>query len=165
VTTSRTRGDTATARIGDSVRVRSTTGAAGPRIEGTIHEILTCEPATSRAMPLIFSYGSLQQPDVQVSTFGRRLDGRRDELPGYEPSLVGIDDPLVVATLGRTHHANIIRTAMVDSRVPGTAFEITDAELARVDEYERAFMYERVAVVLASGAEAWVYVDASGTHA
>ena len=39
-------------------------------------------------------------------------------------------------------------------------FEITDAELASVDEYEKEFSYERVAAMLASGRQAWVYVHA-----
>jgi gamma-glutamylcyclotransferase (GGCT)/AIG2-like uncharacterized protein YtfP len=46
-----------------------------------------------------------------------------------------------------------------DSRVSGTVFEITDAELVRADQYEVA-AYRRVAAKLASGKEAWVYVDA-----
>ncbi|TPW14532.1 MAG: hypothetical protein FD129_1065 [bacterium] len=109
-------------------------------------------------MPFLFSYGSLQQEDVQLSTFGRLLHGQRDELPGYEPSLVEIDDPQLVATIGRTHHANVIPGANHDSRVPGMVFEITEAELARVDEYEIAFLYRRIDVVLASGRRALVYV-------
>jgi gamma-glutamylcyclotransferase (GGCT)/AIG2-like uncharacterized protein YtfP len=39
-------------------------------------------------------------------------------------------------------------------------FEITDAELASVDEYEAVFFYKRVTARLASGRHAWVYVDA-----
>lgn len=39
-------------------------------------------------------------------------------------------------------------------------FEVTDAELASADEYEAPFSYKRVAVVLASGRQAWVYVHA-----
>jgi gamma-glutamylcyclotransferase (GGCT)/AIG2-like uncharacterized protein YtfP len=38
-------------------------------------------------------------------------------------------------------------------------FEITDAELARVDEYEASAFYKRVTARLASGREAWVYVN------
>jgi hypothetical protein len=111
-------------------------------------------------MPLIFSYGTLQQEDVQVSTFGRLLAGERDELPGFEPSLVRIEDPHVVAAGGRTHHANVTFNGRSDSRVPGTVFEITDAELAAADRYEALAAYKRVAAVLASGKKAWVYVDA-----
>ena len=44
-----------------------------------------------------------------------------------------------------------------------TAFEITDAELASVDEYEIAFAYKRIAARLASGTQAWVYVHDPGS--
>jgi gamma-glutamylcyclotransferase (GGCT)/AIG2-like uncharacterized protein YtfP len=75
---------------------------------------------------------------------------------------VRIEDPRVVAAVGRTHHANVAFNGTEDSRVPGMVFEITDAEPARVDEYEAAFLYERVAATLASGREAWLYVHAHG---
>jgi gamma-glutamylcyclotransferase (GGCT)/AIG2-like uncharacterized protein YtfP len=112
-------------------------------------------------MAMIFSYGTLQQEDVQRSAFGRRLDGLSDELVGYERSSVGIDEPEVAARLGRARHANVIFTGNADSRVAGTAFEITDAELSAADEFEAAFSYERVPVMLASGRQAWVYVHAN----
>ena len=41
-------------------------------------------------MPLLFSYGTLQQENVQLSTFGRLLQGQRDELLEFERSLVRI---------------------------------------------------------------------------
>jgi hypothetical protein len=39
-------------------------------------------------------------------------------------------------------------------------FELTDDELASVDEYEAPFRYARIAAMLASGKRAWVYVHA-----
>jgi hypothetical protein len=102
----------------------------------------------SLTIPLLFSYGTLQQESVQLSTFGRRLSGQRDELPRFERSSVQI---------GKTHHANVKFNGNEDSRVPGTAFEITDDELASSDAYEAAFTYERVIVTLTSGRQAWVY--------
>jgi len=111
-------------------------------------------------MPLLFSYGTLQQEKVQLSTFGRRLNGQSDELVGFEQSLVRIEDPQVEATIGKTHHANAKFNGNEDSRVPGMVFEITDAELAGVDEYEVAFSYKRVVAMLGSGRQAWVYVHA-----
>jgi hypothetical protein len=109
-------------------------------------------------VPLLFSYGTLQQEAVQLSTFGRRLDGRADELLGFERSLVPIDDPHVAAAIGMTDHANVTFNGAEESRVPGMVFEITDTELAKADEYEAAFLYTRVAAMLASGKQAWVYV-------
>ena len=111
-------------------------------------------------MPLLFSYGSLQEEKVQLTTFGRRLNGQTDELPRFELSSVRIEDPQVVAAIGKTHHANVTFNGNDDSRVSGTVFEITDAELASVDAYEAAFFYERVAAMLASGSQAWVYLHA-----
>jgi len=111
-------------------------------------------------MPLLFSYGTLQQESVQLSTFGRLLRGQKDELPGFERSLVRILDAEVVAASGKTHHANVTLSGRNDSRVSGTVFEVTHAELAAADEYERPAAYERVTAVLASGRQAWVYVYA-----
>ena len=111
-------------------------------------------------MPLLFSYGTLQEEEVQLSTFGRLLQGHKDELPGFEASRVRITDPQVVATSGKTHHANVTFNGKNDSRVNGTVFEITDAELSAADEYEKLAAYIRIAAMLASGKRAWLYVDA-----
>lgn len=110
-------------------------------------------------MAILFSYGTLQQENVQLSTFGRRLRGRQDQLVGFEEQMVKIDDPKVVATSGRTHHPIVTFNGRDESRVSGTAFEVTDEELARADRYEVA-AYRRVSTTLASGDRAWVYVDA-----
>jgi len=112
-------------------------------------------------MPLLFSYGTLQDESVQLSTFGRRLEGQRDQLVSFERSQVKIDDPEVAARLGMTHHANVTFNGNDESRVPGMAFEIAEAELASVDGYEAEFSYTRVDATLASGRRAWVYVHAS----
>jgi hypothetical protein len=112
-------------------------------------------------MPLLFSYGTLQQDNVQLATFGRVLRGERDELVGFEQTLVKIEDESVVSTSGKTHHPNVSYNGRNESRVRGTAFEITDAELASADHYETLGGYQRVAVVLASGKQAWLYVRAA----
>jgi hypothetical protein len=109
-------------------------------------------------MPLLFSYGTLQQAAVQMSTFGRLLRGQPDELVGFEQSLLRVEDPQFVATSGKTHHAIVKFNGRDDSRVSGTVFEISDGELARADQYEPAG-YERISAMLASGRQAWVYAD------
>jgi gamma-glutamylcyclotransferase (GGCT)/AIG2-like uncharacterized protein YtfP len=114
-------------------------------------------------MPLLFSYGTLQHETVQLSTFGRLLQRQKDELLGFEQSLVRIENPRVVATSGRTHHANVTFNGRNDSRVSGTVFEITDAELAAADQYEQLAGYIRVTATLASGKQAWVYIAARFT--
>jgi gamma-glutamylcyclotransferase (GGCT)/AIG2-like uncharacterized protein YtfP len=64
----------------------------------------------------------------------------------------------VAARLGHAHHANVTATGGNTSRVHGTVFEVTDAELAAADAFEAPFSYERTTVVLASGRRAAVYV-------
>ena len=108
-------------------------------------------------MPLLFSYGTLQQHDVQRATFGRVLHGEIDELPGFELSAVPIDDAEVIAATGATHYANVVENGQPASRVRGTAFAITDAELAAADDYEAPAAYSRILVSLVSGRRAWVY--------
>ena len=109
-------------------------------------------------MPLLFSYGTLQEERIQLSTFGRLLKGRRDELPGFELSSVKIEDPKEIEATGMTHYANVVSNGRSASRVNGTVLEVTDAELAAADEYEEPASYKRVTVTLASGTTAWVYV-------
>jgi hypothetical protein len=112
-------------------------------------------------MPLLFSYGSLQQPEVQLATFGRMLASEPGDLIGYDQSFVTIDTPAVVAACGRTRHANLTFNGQAECSVPGVVFDLTDDELARVDTYEAIFPYRRVVGCLASGGVAWVYVHAS----
>ena len=96
---------------------------------------------------------------MQRSTFGRLLEGWKDELVGWEQSLVDIEDASVVATSGQAQHPIVRFTGRPESRVRGTVFEISDAELESADRYEVA-AYKRVSAELASGKQAWVYVDA-----
>jgi hypothetical protein len=110
-------------------------------------------------MPLLFSYGTLQQESVQLSTFGRVLRGYPDALVGFELSTMKIEDPAFVATSGKSQHAIVTFTGKDDSQVIGMVFEVTDTELAGADAYEPAG-YERVMGTLASGKEAWVYARA-----
>jgi gamma-glutamylcyclotransferase (GGCT)/AIG2-like uncharacterized protein YtfP len=99
---------------------------------------------------MLFSYGSLQSEQVQRATFGRILGGRPDYLVNFD---------LVSAVPGVTPHANVVPGSGA-GRVPGMVFSVTETELAAADEYERRDGYVRIVARLASGREAWVYVDA-----
>jgi gamma-glutamylcyclotransferase (GGCT)/AIG2-like uncharacterized protein YtfP len=107
---------------------------------------------------LLFSYGTLQQEGVQLASFGRRLTGRADALPGWKQEMVEITDPDVLAASGKTHHP-IVMPGRKDDSVAGMVFEITAEELAAADAYEVSD-YKRVAAPLVSGVTAWVYVKA-----
>ena len=108
-------------------------------------------------MPLLFSYGTLQDPAVQMATFGRRLDGRADRLRGYERGQVAIVEPDLLAT-GMTHYENAVLTGRPESYLEGMALEVSAEELVAADGYEASAAYTRIEVTLASGASAWVYM-------
>ena len=110
-------------------------------------------------MPLLFSYGTLQQEAVQLSTFGRRLRSEPDELVGFEQAVFRIEDPAFVAASGKADHAIVRFTGRSDHRVKGTVLEVTEQELAQADAYEPAG-YARVPATLASDRQAWVYAAA-----
>ena len=110
-------------------------------------------------MPYLFSYGTLQQEEVQLSTFGRRLAGAPDNLVGYVLAQVRIEDAKVVAKSGKEFHTIARMTGAFNHRIPGAVFEVTEEELRHSDRYE-VDAYKRVEEVLASGRSAWVYVEA-----
>lgn len=114
----------------------------------------------SSAYPvLLFSYGTLQDKAVQLANFGRELTGQADRMPGYRQDWVEITDPAVLATSGKSHHPIVSPSSHTDDSVAGMVFQISEEELAAADRYEVAD-YKRIAVTLASGLTAWVYVRA-----
>ena len=108
---------------------------------------------------LLFSYGTLQLESVQLASFGRRLLGKPDAMPGFKKTFVEITDPDVLAKSGERFHPIVIPANDASETVEGTVFEITAAELAAADRYEVAD-YKRVEVTLSSGLKAWVYIKA-----
>ncbi len=71
------------------------------------------EPAPTERL---FSYGTLRLESVQLATFGRRLDGAADVLPGFALATVEIDDPQVIATSGQAQHPIIRFTGRAGRR-------------------------------------------------
>ena len=112
---------------------------------------------------LLFSYGTLQLAAVQEATFGRRMPVRPAMLPGYVLDTVAIADRHVVELSGSAEHPFARATADPRDLVEGVVLELTDDDLAAADRYE-VDDYVRVAVRLASGETAWLYVDAAGAE-
>jgi gamma-glutamylcyclotransferase (GGCT)/AIG2-like uncharacterized protein YtfP len=110
-------------------------------------------------MVYLFSYGTLQQDGVQISSFGRLLKGADDALPGYQQSMVEISDPEVIRKSGKKFHPIVVASDSDADEIAGKVFEISEAELAAADAYEVSD-YKRVPVRLKSGIDAWVYVKA-----
>ena len=108
-------------------------------------------------MPLLFSYGTLRDPDVQLELFGRHVNGVATELVGYRRSTHHVTDADFAARSGSETHAIAHFTGDDDDRIPGTALDVTDADLEIADAYEPPG-YIRVIGRLASGDDAWVYV-------
>ena len=110
---------------------------------------------TSTPTVLLFSYGTLQDKNVQIANFGRELTGRADTLPAYARRTVAIVDPVS----GReSRYANVEPSSNPEDAVQGTVFEITEQELAAADRYEEDPDYHRIFVRLSSGDRAWVYL-------
>lgn len=105
----------------------------------------------------LFSYGTLQTEAVQISTFGRLLEGRADTLTGYLLQLITIEDQDFVAQSGSAQHRNLQFTGDASDFVAGTVFSMTTEELEQSDAYEPDG-YRRVLVQLTSGTDAWVYL-------
>lgn len=107
----------------------------------------------------LFSYGTLQQEDVQLSSFGRLLQGVPDAMIGFRMDHVEITDPEVLARSGKRFHPIVLPSENPADSVSGTVFRITASELAAADAYEVSD-YVRIETVLKSGERAWVYVKA-----
>jgi len=109
-------------------------------------------------MEKLFSYGTLQQKNVQVETFGRELDGDKDALLGYYLSEIEIQDEDVIKTSGTNIHPILRVSESPYDEVQGTVFEITKEELFNADQYEVS-EYMRVSAKLKSGKTTWIYAE------
>ncbi|WP_282132224.1 gamma-glutamylcyclotransferase family protein [Cellulophaga baltica] len=95
----------------------------------------------------LFSYGSLQEIEVQLKLYGRKLIGVKDSLQGYQ-----ISDEKVAAL-----YPILIKATEKNSSVIGLVFQISAKELVVSDDYE-GHEYHRIAITLTSGKKAWCYV-------
>ena len=108
----------------------------------------------------LFSYGTLQQPEVQLANYGRLLDGRLDALGGYRLKPLEISDPHVIKVSGNAVHTIACPSGSPKDRIEGMVFEINQEELEATDAYE-IDAYGRVEVTLESGRKAWAYIATS----
>ncbi|NNE75784.1 MAG: gamma-glutamylcyclotransferase [Pricia sp.] len=104
---------------------------------------------TKLATEYLFTYGTLQNEDVQMELFQRKLYGSKDKLVGYQLSEEKI--------AGR--YPVVFRTGNRKDILEGVAYKLTPEELRVADWYEGE-LYARVQTTLASGKEDWVYIEA-----
>ncbi|MEM8999475.1 MAG: gamma-glutamylcyclotransferase family protein [Bacteroidota bacterium] len=104
-------------------------------------------------MPLeyLFTYGTLQNRQVQQYVFGRILKGIPDHITGYKylENAIYQRYPLVQRSNNMKH------------TVKGMVYELSKSDLLRCDVYETS-AYKREKVILQSGTVAWVYIENSG---
>jgi len=105
----------------------------------------------------LFSYGTLQQGNVQIENYGRLLVGVKDSLKEYKLDKVKITDAKVLKASGKEYHPIALKTNNTSDTIEGTIFEITEKELLETDKYEVSD-YKRVLETFASGKKAWIYV-------
>lgn len=117
------------------------------------------DPVAETPDQFLFTYGTLQHPDVQLDTFGRLVDADDDVLPGYRVDYAEIQDRRVVDLSGLDRHPIVRATGNPLDKVTGKVLRVTEDELDAADEYE-VELYRRVSVVLASGRHAFAYVSA-----
>ena len=111
---------------------------------------------------LLFSYGTLRQPEVQQANYGRLLEGTPDVLLGYRLAPLAIGDPEVVRISGKAVHTIARRTGDPADAIDGVVFRLAPAERAATDRYE-VDVCARIEVQLASGTRAFVYVGPDWT--
>ena len=111
-------------------------------------------------MQLLFSYGTLQQGNVQLANFGRELVGYKDSLPLYKIDQLRITDPRVLKESDKEFHPILQYTGKPSDEVTGTVFELTEDEISAADDYE-VDDYQRVKAMLKSGRICWIYAAAN----
>ena len=99
-------------------------------------------------MEKIFTYGTLQDVNIQQQVIGRTLDtGTPDKLRGYN-----------IGTLKGIHADYNIIYPQTGTLVEGVVFEVSTEELDKIDAYE-GDAYIRVSATLVSNTRAWIYRD------
>lgn len=106
----------------------------------------------------LFSYGTLQLPQVQLETYGRLLKGNSDKLFNYKLAQVEITDPLVLAKSKKQYHPIATKSMNPSDYIEGVLFQISEEELIQTDAYEVAD-YMRVLEKFESGKRAWIYIQ------
>ena len=96
----------------------------------------------------LFTYGTLQNPEIQRIVMDRELTGKKDTLIGYR-----LEHEKV---LGR--YPAVIHTGNPKDKVRGMVYKTSFRDLFLCDEYEGTH-YKRIRETLNSGLESWVYIE------
>lgn len=105
----------------------------------------------------LFSYGTLQQANVQQALFGRQLVGKPAILTHYKLQELLITDQDVLQKSGLSTHPIATFTDNPSDQVAGMVFTVSKRELEEANRYE-VDEYESKEVILQNGQKAWVYI-------
>ena len=108
-------------------------------------------------MEKLFSYGTLQQENVQLENYGRILEGSDDILEKYFLQQIEINNESVLRKSKKQFHPIIYFSGNNEDEISGKVFKITLDELIKTDDYE-VNDYKRIKVTLKSGIKSWVYI-------
>lgn len=106
------------------------------------------------------AYGSLLLPRTQLRVFGRLMVGAPDQLVGYGLRWLACDDATFIRDTGLTGYPAAMEMSGAEQAFVGQRLILKARDWPRADQYEGA-EYRRVCRRLASGQQAWVYLDAT----
>lgn len=111
----------------------------------------------SNVSEFLFTYGTLQKPEVQLRLFDRTLVGFPDRLKGYAIVPIKITDKRFLEMGLGDVQKTITPSANAEEVIEGSILELTEKELMKADQYEPD-NYRRIRLRFESGRQAWVYV-------
>lgn len=100
----------------------------------------------------VFSYGTLQNPEVQMELYQRVLEGQSERLSGYVLESINLPD----SSFNYITYPIAKPTGNPQDIIEGFVFYLSEHELKITDTYESE-AYARVQIKLDSGIEAIVY--------
>ena len=103
-------------------------------------------------MYALFTYGTLQDTQIQTQLFGKSLEGTNDTLAKYKLGTIQIP----INHPNANTYLIAIYTGNAQDTIDGVRYTINSEKLSLIDDYEGPD-YERVLVILQSGEEALVY--------
>ncbi|WP_222836447.1 gamma-glutamylcyclotransferase family protein [Curtobacterium sp. B18] len=116
-------------------------------------------PAPNVGVNVVFTVGTLRQPEVQDALFGDPVPTAEDALAGWRVDDATSTDPDVIRAGGPGRRPSLRRGTSED-RVEGAALTLGyEWQLRDVDDHEPVD-HQRIEVTLESGTRAWVYVAA-----
>ncbi|HAX14033.1 MAG TPA: gamma-glutamylcyclotransferase [Leeuwenhoekiella sp.] len=100
----------------------------------------------------VFSYGTLQDPEVQKELYNRVLEGQPDRISGYVLESINLPD----SSFNYISYSIAKLTGNPQDSIEGFVFYLSEHELKITDTYESE-AYERFKIKLDSGIEAIMY--------